>query len=765
MSGPCDNSLSPGQLALRIALDNPACRAITCDVFDTLIFRQSGTPEQFWCACATDKNWQGILGDDDPCAFSTRRRSAEETARQKRWKEAGSREVMLADIYACWPSTQGSQLCQLEMAQEYATWRVNDALVEILQRQLTGRPLILISDMYLPSALIRRFLEQKMPALAISAIYVSGECGTSKQSGLLFRHVLAEHGLDPAAVLHIGDDPVTDIQMAQATGINCAPVPLGDAYLAQLKYEQRLSSCAIPGLEVLRREWAWHADGSPFSLLAGHVYAPILYAFARWIVERCRQQGIRTLYCLLREGGVIANLVQLIPGHELQVRTLSVSRRSSYLPSSGTWHTDRLAQLIQRRGYTLQELFEDLGVEEPVRWQAHAITPLTELAASEEWPAIVAWLVTRQQAIDDHLCRQRGHLLQYLREQGVSNRRDIALLDWGCGGSLLHNLCVVGGLNDVRCFMFYSSSKAERVALQQPLQVFQPAQTRQWGHVLAAYPEVSEILLNGTLPSTRAYQEVDGQVVPVPATTVAMTPQQYQAQEGFIRAILMWAKLASRRDWLGDGVTLEMRHHLIAILYRLIQYPTWDEAKTLAVLPVPLCAGASRPLLTAEAAEQLKSALQDGEQAYRLGLEGGSPLLKLGFWYPGLVALAFPGQLQVAGELVCYQDDDMVGPLLLQALRQRNITRTALYGAGELGMRVYTLLRAHGITITHVIDRRAESTRFQLGDHEVISLEQAAKLGVTSYTVASRAFATEIFLTIQAKYQKTGTDVEIVLYR
>ena len=104
---------------------------------------------------------------------------------------------------------------------------------------------------------------------------------------LALNGMLAEQQWLPASVLHIGDDKITDLQMAKASGLSACHVGLGDDYLAQLKYEQRLFPLAIPGLERLRRQWRWLSDGSASSGIASRVYAPVVYAFARWLIVRC----------------------------------------------------------------------------------------------------------------------------------------------------------------------------------------------------------------------------------------------------------------------------------------------------------------------------------------------------------------------------------------------------------------------------------------------------------------------------------------------
>ncbi|HHQ4626682.1 TPA: HAD family hydrolase [Aeromonas veronii] len=748
------------------ALQAQPIRAISCDVFDTLIFRHAGTVEQFWQQLALQAYQLGILCNDDPEAFVEYRKEAESMARRQMMQREGHREVRLEHIYACWSSAQGEQLAQLEQQLEYDNWWLNPVLVDWLaSQQQRGLPIVLLSDMYLPASLLQRFFSTKAPQLLLHRIYVSGEYRASKQDGGLYQRLLAEQQWSPASVLHIGDDKITDLQMAKASGLSACYVGLGDDYLAQLKYEQRLFPLAIPGLERLRRQWRWLSDGSASSGIASHVYAPVLYAFARWLIVRCQQQGITTLFCLLREGDVIARLVAQIPGHTLTVKTLAVSRRSSFLPSR-EWSLELLHPLCQRRGYTLAELLEDLGLECSPVWFQHRLCTLSALVQTPLWLEVLSWLETVQPQIVAHLQQQRQWLLQYLVQQGVTNAPEIAILDWGCGGSLLQNLHQLVGLDDVTYFMFYASQRASRVALSQKLQIFQPASCQAWAQQLAAYPEISEILLNGALSSTRCYQITnDGQITTKPVAQSDDAILGRQSREAFVGILLRWGEQASAAGWMEEGPSLAERHYLVGILYRLILYPMWHEARELANLSLPMAPGCSQPLLPHSRVIGLKERVCSGEQAYQLLLDGTDPILRNTVWYPGLVALAFPDQLQQCGELAIYQDDEKVAPLLLQKLRQSGITKTALYGAGELGLKVYEFLTAHGINICCVIDRRALNSCIRLGEHQVITLAEAKRRDVDCFTVASRAFASEISAEIRLQYNDKTAGTNIIVFR
>ena len=129
------------------ALQAQPIRAISCDVFDTLIFRHAGTVEQFWQQLAVQAYQLGILCNDDHEAFVEYRKEAESMARRQMMQREGHREVRLEHIYACWSSAQGEQLAQLEQQLEYDNWWLNPVLVEWLaSQQQRGLPIVRLSD-------------------------------------------------------------------------------------------------------------------------------------------------------------------------------------------------------------------------------------------------------------------------------------------------------------------------------------------------------------------------------------------------------------------------------------------------------------------------------------------------------------------------------------------------------------------------------------------------------------------------------------------
>lgn len=724
---------------------------VSFDVFDTLIFRQAGTPDDFFLHLAEQAAQKGLwLGDDNP-GFVKLRRKAEDTARRVRFLQSGHREVTLAEIYSHWPAVESAKLCALETELELSGWSINPVAFHWLKEVCSeGKKIALVSDMYLDSRQIISFIKQQMPALTLDVVLVSGEMKCSKQDGGLFPELMNSCHVAAADILHIGDNPVTDGQMARAAGLHCLVVSPPEYFLLLTGYEHRLGA-PLSGVDALRRRWLWQfPEESSVSQLGALVYGPFLFYLAHWLKNRCKELGVDTIFCLLREGEVISALLKSLKCHGLEVKTVHISRRSSYLPCLSEFSPGVLHQLSQRRGYTLFECMQDLGLELPVHWQALASTCLSTMVGTEFWDGLLVTVADKKDEIRAYLQAQRQQLLSYLIDIGVTNRPGIAFWDWGCGASLFTNLAELMPLQQAKFFMTYASAKSESFSLRHHLEIFMPRDAR--AHTLSKSPELSEVLLNGALCSTRAYCTKEGKVHPESVPLTSMSPAQAMLLNGFRRGVDTFAALAVESGFI-PVIDHNTRKAVATLLYRLIRYPLFSEAACLGQLPVPLSCGVTAKLIDTDAVMLFKQHYSRADEAFTdTNLDRLVSSLR-GFWNEGTLAMAFPGSTGLLGELGMSAGDDIVAPLLLAKLKHNNIKQTAVYGAGELGTQVLRLLSEHGITVSLVIDRRAAAGSFELDGYPVVTLDEAFNRGERVFAVASKVFADEIVSDIKSKYQ------------
>ncbi|HHQ4592471.1 TPA: HAD-IA family hydrolase [Aeromonas veronii] len=743
----------------RLGSNYDTAQLLSFDIFDTLIFRRAGSPNDFFRFLANELTehglWQGEVE-----RFVQLRRKAEENARSRKQELTGHREVDLREIYAAWPAVQGDLFAQVESQTECRNWTINPIVaywISVAQQQ--GKRVALVSDMYLDTDVIRDFLLANMGSRTPELILISGEQGCSKHDAGLFKRLFELTGVAPEKILHIGDNPIGDGQMPRAQGMMTHVVEQPD-YLRNIRQAEAKLAEPIACLDALRQMWQWqHGSLSSASMLGGFIYGPLLWWLANWLITRCRKLGVDTLVCLLREGQILANVLEVMGASDIKVKTLAISRRSTYLPSFECFDVAMLYELAKRRGYTLGECLEDIGITAKPEWHDHLSKPLSQLVKKSLWSDITAQLSMQQTEISAYLSNQRQLFSEFLSSQQISNSSSIAFWDWGCGGSLFANLCRVAPFDHCRFFLAYGSEKSTQFALEHHLEVFFPVDGR--SQVLASAPEVSEILLNGHQLSTRAYCCKEGTIQAVPVQAGLMSEQGKAVIEQFNSAVVQFCSIAATAR-LDIDLAATTRKSLAALLYRFIQYPELQEASSLSALAVPLSEQTSAPLIDSAAVESIRKNFSSIYQAFAAETQGRLPNEPGMFWVSGALAIAFPGSMAMVGELGVQLGDEMVPPMLVSALKNQDVTKVAVYGAGELGERLIGQLKEQQITITSVVDRRAQSGPFTVAGFEVVSLDEALERGERVFVIASKAFAAEIVKSMNHVAASNGIELTII---
>ena len=95
--------------------------------------------------------------------------------------------------------------------------RAEDAVRELASR---GVALGIVSNTgRTPGIILRRVLERHDLLRHFGAISYSDEVGYRKPDAEIFRRTLAKLGVEASDAAHVGDNPIADVQGAQATGM------------------------------------------------------------------------------------------------------------------------------------------------------------------------------------------------------------------------------------------------------------------------------------------------------------------------------------------------------------------------------------------------------------------------------------------------------------------------------------------------------------------------------------------------------------------
>lgn len=313
---------------------------VSLDIFDTVLLRRVETPAKVFDEVGRRARLAGLIDAGlTPPLFRMVRQDAECRARQEARQDRGTDEVGVADIYRQIAVGDPAALMALEIAVEAEVLFANPFLLKGLQDlAVQGRPVVLLSDMYLPPGVIRRLLSNAGIGEALYRdLYVSCAHGCSKRDGGLFRLLLNDHpDLSAASILHVGDDPVGDVAMARAAGL-CAVHYTPSSGLARMRERER-AAMGVAGLDppFTRRlaalaTWDDAADDAFWLEFGALVLGPAVAEYCRWVVEDCQTRGIRLIAPLMREADLFAPLMREWidhRGYAIRVEPLFTSRQA-----------------------------------------------------------------------------------------------------------------------------------------------------------------------------------------------------------------------------------------------------------------------------------------------------------------------------------------------------------------------------------------------------------------------------------------------------
>lgn len=200
---------------------NTDCDYISFDVFDTLVVRPFYKPTDLFFLL--DKAYEKLQTSN--VSFHTIRTEGEAGARHHYYLITGKEDITLRDIYAYINDTYGipAEVCihmmEEEIKLELKFLSNRNTGKELYETALlSGKQIIILSDMYLDGTVIGQILKEngyRKP----DRIFVSSEAGRLKRTGSLFEFVKAELQVTGDRILHIGDNYECDIVKAGIHGL------------------------------------------------------------------------------------------------------------------------------------------------------------------------------------------------------------------------------------------------------------------------------------------------------------------------------------------------------------------------------------------------------------------------------------------------------------------------------------------------------------------------------------------------------------------
>ena len=328
---------------------------ISFDVFDTCLFRPFAQPTDLYYLLEAQN---GILN------FTSLRKTAEAEVRKKTQK--ANFEVDIYDIYEdlatrCFLKKEDAEK-EIELEKKVCYANIYMLKVFFLLKK-KKKKLIAISDMYLPSKVIKELLE-KNGFVGFDKIFVSCEHGFNKSCGELFE--IAKRSYPNAKTFaHIGDSEQADLRGAQKAGVQPFYYEQCNGFGNRFRPQSLITpvGSVYKGIvnNYLYNGLNHHSAREEFAFL----YAgPIVVGYCEWINEFVKLHDLDKICFLARDMDIFYKIYnQYYKKYDNEY--VSASRFSLQECMIEDFTDEYLFHTIDSRadrGYTIERAFNEVGL-------------------------------------------------------------------------------------------------------------------------------------------------------------------------------------------------------------------------------------------------------------------------------------------------------------------------------------------------------------------------------------------------------------------
>lgn len=233
----------------------------------------------------------------------------------------GPHKMTLKDIYKCLgerchlDDILVNELVELEIEIEKScvvpVWENINLLKKLVS---SNNKVVLISDMYLTSDVLKSILVSIDKVFRDVTIYVSCECGSTKRNGSLYQYVGEKENVSYDEWTHYGDNIISDYNVAQLYGINSILLKkreltdIEKTILKEFNPEYSLDVQLYLGL-TNNLKIKEQNDAYIIGFVVG---APILVSYVEWLLYESRINEIETLLFMSRDGYIIKQIADAI---------------------------------------------------------------------------------------------------------------------------------------------------------------------------------------------------------------------------------------------------------------------------------------------------------------------------------------------------------------------------------------------------------------------------------------------------------------------
>ena len=438
------------------------------DVFDTCLIRLCGAPEKVFDIMSKR------LFDDNQIHLQKAFLAERERIERNVFKINPNANIsqLYKEFNASSFGLNKQDLINLEIdIQEELLYPNGQMLKQVQEARKSGAKIVFVSDMYLPSSLIKKTLEKYGFYKDGDVLAVSCEWKASKYEGSLFDKLLDFTGSTPKQWEHCGDNPWADYVMPRKKGLNVQLYKKGGFSSDELEWLREssysASKLAIECFCGICRAARLNLPDSIEYTLAVDFVASIYVPYVYQILQESHKKKIRRLYFIGRDGKIFLKIAEQFQPRfpDIELRYIKFSRKAIYPCSFYDADEKELEWFFQySKSRKLSNVLSYLGIE----WKE--MSTMWQRTFSEDMvlndvniPKVIKVLVEK----DSALLRQRSSqkrevFLKYLRQEGVFDSVKKAFVDLGWVGTTricINKILKKEGHDPVFVFYFGATNK------------------------------------------------------------------------------------------------------------------------------------------------------------------------------------------------------------------------------------------------------------------------------------------------------------------
>ncbi|HEY8865388.1 MAG TPA: hypothetical protein VIM22_00530, partial [Solirubrobacteraceae bacterium] len=541
---------------------------------------------------------------------------AEKRARDRALADGHGVEVTLAEIWAQVPravlagAPSDAELAAVECEVERDLLVPDLDIVALVKAARdAGREVIGVSDTYFSERQLRLFIARGALAdVPIDRLFASSAHRAGKGGGL-WSIVLRELDRSGPELLHVGDNHAADVVAPRGHGIQTVYFQARPPALDRIFERERLQLAGDGidrrhgdnGLTALRGKTLARTEGErqPAGLRDHWHYGagtlgPPLAGFAEWVQDQAATAGCSKVFCLMREGELLAQLVRAARPAEggIDAEPIWLSRQVVARAAITEGSREELEALfVRRRLPTLREFCATVGVslDDLPDLRARADHHLDDAGFGQEVIDSIAFDSQLRASVVAGAQALRRRIVRYVESRLPAGETTLTLVDLGWGATIqahVERLLAEGGVpfRTLGLYLITGEPATARVLDGVDARGFLGALGKP-SDAVDAITRSPEILEQVCMPDHGSQVGLTSELQPVLADAAG------RPQQAVERAAVQQGILAFQREWQryragAPGALAPLsdcaRDRLLATLVRAVAAPTAGEAELFA---------------------------------------------------------------------------------------------------------------------------------------------------------------------------------------